>query len=95
MITRDTVKKIANLARLSITDAEEMALTTQLSQILALAETLQALPVDNIKPTAHAVSVSNVFRESGAAKISTVGVDVLKQAPQTEDGFFLVPKVLG
>lgn len=94
MITRDTVKKIAHLARLNVSDSEEAALATQLSQILELAETLQKLPVGDIKPTAHAISVSNVFRENGAAKISTVGIDVLKQAPQTKDGFFLVPKVL-
>lgn len=93
MIDETQVRKIAHLARLTLSDAEVGTFAAQLSGILEFAESLNAVDVTGIKPTAHAVEVSNVFREDEARDASVIARS-LENAPKTEDGFFLVPKVL-
>lgn len=92
METKD-IEKIANLARLTLSQNEIQKLTKDLSEILNYIETLNELDLDDIKPTAHAVKVDNVFRKDEVAQNSAIQ-DTLPNAPDHDDEFFLVPKVI-
>ena len=89
----DDVKKVAKLARLQLTSAEEEKFSVQLGQILDYIEMLAEVDTDNVEPMAHAAEVSNVFR----ADDPTPSLDreqALLNAPQQNGRFFLVPQIL-
>ncbi len=62
IIDRDQVRKVANLARLELTDEEEAQMTTQLSGILEYFQQLSELDTTDVPPTTRAIDVSNVTR---------------------------------
>ncbi len=93
MITNEELLKIAELARLEINDDQVATFAGQVSAILSYIDILKELPVEGIAPTAHASQVNNVFRAEDLSSQKVVE-SVLAQAPQAEDGFFKVPKVL-
>ena len=80
-IDRIQVKKVAKLARLELTDAEIDEFTGQLAD------------TQNVEPLAHSLPVSNVFRED-VVKESLGTEKVLANAPQRDEMFFIVPKIL-
>ncbi|MBI3540608.1 MAG: Asp-tRNA(Asn)/Glu-tRNA(Gln) amidotransferase subunit GatC [Deltaproteobacteria bacterium] len=97
-LTKEEVLKIANLARLELSPSEVETFAGQLSAILGHVERLNALDVEGIEPTAHAVMVATPFRDD---ELKTVGVQnfeplqkSLKNSPDREGDFFKVPKVL-
>ncbi len=92
-LTKEQVLKIADLARLDLSDADVEKYGSQLSSILKYVETLDSLDVSGIEPTAHAVSVSTPFREDVAIADETLEKS-LRNAPDQEAPFFKVPKVL-
>jgi aspartyl-tRNA(Asn)/glutamyl-tRNA(Gln) amidotransferase subunit C len=92
-ITRNEVEYVATLARLSLKDDEIDALTSDMDSILAYVEKLNELDTGDIVPTAHAVPVENAFREDQVRP--SLGVEkALKNAPESENGCFRVPKVI-
>lgn len=93
MITEDVVKKVAGLAKLEIKKEDMAKLTEQLSDIFSYIETINELKLEPVKPTAHAVEVSNVFRED-VVQPSNVTQKTLDKAPEGDGEFFRVPKVL-
>jgi aspartyl-tRNA(Asn)/glutamyl-tRNA(Gln) amidotransferase subunit C len=93
-VTRKDVEHIAELARLRFKEEELESFTIQLNDILAYMEQLNELDTENIEPLAHPVENNNVFRED-EIKPSTDREDALKNAPQRDDEFFKVPKVIG
>lgn len=93
-LTRDNVAKVADLARLNLTDAELERYTEQLGAVLDHAEDVASLDLDGVPPTAHPLPLMNVLRED----VVVEGVDrdeVLSQAPSVEDRRFRVPAILG
>ncbi len=93
MLDQEQIHKIAHLARLDITTAEENQFSGQLSNILAYFEQLSELDTTDILPTTRAIELSNVTRPD----ISVVyehREDLLKQAPEQEGEFFRVPQIL-
>ncbi|WP_413522107.1 Asp-tRNA(Asn)/Glu-tRNA(Gln) amidotransferase subunit GatC [Brochothrix thermosphacta] len=93
VISKAEVEKVASLARLEITEAEAEQYATQLEQIINMVEKLNELDTENIKPTTHAVPLTNVLREDLAAE----GLDrnlVLKNAPDSQDGYIKVPSIM-
>ena len=93
-LTRDNVAKVADLARLNLTDAELERYTEQLGAVLEHAEDVASLDLDGVPPTAHPLPLVNVLRED----VVVEGVDrdeVLSQAPSVEDRRFRVPAILG
>ena len=93
-ITTDDVAKVARLARLRLTDDELDRFTHQLSDILDHAADIEALELDDVKPMARPVPLSNMLR----ADEPTTPLDrdaVLASAPSAEDGQFRVSPVLG
>lgn len=94
MIDRDQVRKVAHLARLELTEAEEEQFTTQLNSILDYFQQLSELKTDNIAPTTRAIDVSNITR-ADELKPFAEREAIINNAPEREDEFFKVPKILG
>jgi aspartyl-tRNA(Asn)/glutamyl-tRNA(Gln) amidotransferase subunit C len=93
-ISREEVAKVADLARLSLTDDELDHFTEQLGAVLEHARDVEALDVSDVEPTAHPYELTNVLRPDEVRP--TLDRDqVLAQAPAAEDGQFRVPPVLG
>ena len=62
-ITKEEVKHVANLARLEMDEAEVEKFTTQLDDIISMAEQLNELDTENVEPTTHVLDLKNVLRE--------------------------------
>ncbi|HEY9854829.1 MAG TPA: Asp-tRNA(Asn)/Glu-tRNA(Gln) amidotransferase subunit GatC [Stenomitos sp.] len=93
MITRDTVRHVAKLARLELTEQEEAQLTEQLGSILGYVEQLGEVDTTGVEPTAHALPLANVLRpDTPHASLSQA--EVLQNAPAAENGMFRVPRIL-
>lgn len=87
------VEHVAKLARLELSDDEKEKLTEQLNAILQYAEKLEELDTDHVEPTSHVMPMTNVMRED-EPRPSWPIEEVLKNAPDEEDGQFKVPAVL-
>ncbi|OEJ66802.1 Asp-tRNA(Asn)/Glu-tRNA(Gln) amidotransferase subunit GatC [Magnetovibrio blakemorei] len=92
-LDKDTVKNIAYLARMRVADDKLEPLAGELSSILNWIEQLQELDTDGVEPMA---SVSDVVlpQRKDAVTDGNCQAAVLKNAPDSEDGFFAVPKVV-
>ena len=93
-ITRDDVAHVADLARLTLSDAELDAFTGQLADVLDHAADLDALDLTDVSPTAHPLLLVNVFRADVPGPTSDRD-EVLAAAPSVEEAQFRVPPVLG
>lgn len=93
-ISIDQVKHVANLARLAITEEEAEKFTKQLAAIITFAEELNELDTENVEPTSHVLDIKNVLREDIPQK-GLPREEVLKNAPEEQDGQFKVPSILG
>ena len=91
-ITREDVLRVARLARLGLTDDEIDNLTTELQHILDAMRALQQLDTSAIPPTAQVIPLQNVMREDVARPCWPIE-EILKNAPATRDGQFLIPSV--
>lgn len=92
-LTRADVLKVANLARLRLSDAEIDDYTEKLGRILGYVETLNEVPTDDVEPLVHAVELANVFR-SDVVQPSLPREAALANAPRSDGQFFLVPQIL-
>ena len=93
-ITKEEVIHVAALARLNL-DEEAIALyTKQLGDILAYMDTLNGVDTKDVPPTSHAISITNAFRDD-EVRPSIEREGALKNAPESEDGSFVVPKIIG
>jgi len=88
-----TVRRIAHLARIAVKDDEVEHLKDELNGILAFVEQLQEVDVAGVEPMTSVTPMAMKKRED---VVSDGGIveDILKNAPATEDHFFLVPKVV-
>lgn len=88
-----TVRKIAGLARIAVTDAEVNAMVPELNNILGFIEQLGEVDTSGVAPLSAVIANKLRLRED----IVTDGGrrdEVLANAPQAEHGFFAVPKVI-
>jgi aspartyl-tRNA(Asn)/glutamyl-tRNA(Gln) amidotransferase subunit C len=92
-ITKQEVEKVAKLARLELTEIEKVAFTKQLSQILTHVEKLKQYDTAGVEPTATVLGQVNVFR-SDEARPSLPVERALANAPESAEGFFVVPKII-
>jgi aspartyl-tRNA(Asn)/glutamyl-tRNA(Gln) amidotransferase subunit C len=93
-LRREDVAKVAKLARLSLSDEELDQFTDQLGQILEHANDIAALQLDDVVATAHPFGLINVVRED-LIEPSLSRDDLLAMAPDSEDGRFAVPRIMG
>jgi aspartyl-tRNA(Asn)/glutamyl-tRNA(Gln) amidotransferase subunit C len=87
------IERVAHLARIALTEEELAAYSEQLANIIEHAERVQALPTDGIEPTSHPLPMVNAFREDVVTG-SLPRDEALAGAPDAEDGYFRVPKIL-
>lgn len=93
-VSKDDVKKIAELARLEFSENEVENYTSEMNKILAYVEKLNELDTTNVEPLSHPIENNNVFRED-IVKASTKRDEALKNAPDKSSEYFKVPKVIG
>ena len=93
MISRDDVARVARLARLALESAELEVMRTQLTGILAYIDTLRAVDIEGVEPTAHAVPLVNVMREDVVAPSFALEA-MLANAPDRVGGLVRVPRIL-
>ena len=84
---------VAKLARLNLTDSESERLTKDMESIIGFADKLNELDTEGVVPTAHAIPMSNAFREDEVLP-SYDNELIIKNAPHAEDGCFVVPRVV-
>lgn len=89
----DDIKRIAHLARIEVSDNEAQETLTKLSGILGLIEQMQAVDTTGIAPMSHSQDVTQRLRED---VVTATNQRELFQsiAPATQDGLYLVPKVI-
>lgn len=92
-ITIEQVEHIARLARLEFSDAEKETLSVELSQILQYMEKLNELDTEGVEPLSHPTELVNIMRLD-EAKPSFTPEEALKNAPEKQNSFFKVPKVI-
>jgi aspartyl-tRNA(Asn)/glutamyl-tRNA(Gln) amidotransferase subunit C len=92
-VDADTVRRIAHLARIAVPENEIGHLQGELNAMLAFVEQLQEVNVEGVEPM---TSVTPMTMKKRADAVTDGGIagDIVKNAPASEDHFFLVPKVV-
>ncbi|NTW50368.1 MAG: Asp-tRNA(Asn)/Glu-tRNA(Gln) amidotransferase subunit GatC [Chlorobiales bacterium] len=93
-VTKQDVEYIANLARLSFNEDEKEKMTKELNTILSYIEKLNELDTSKVEPLINMNERTNVLRPDEIVP-SIPNSDALKNAPNSQDRFFKVPKVIG
>ena len=96
-LSPDDLKRLALLAKITVSDADVTALQTQLGGIFELIDELQAVDTTGVEPLAHPLDVmqhmSQRLREDRVTETDQRAAN-MANAPVEENGLFLVPKVL-
>lgn len=92
-LSRDELRAIADLARISLTEAELDRFSDQLSVILDSVAKVQEVVTPDLKPMSHALEITNVYRPDVIGK-SLTAAQALAGAPAREDDRFKVPRIL-
>lgn len=92
-ISEAEINKIALLSRLEVPADKMDTLAKELNDILTYVAELNSLELDDVEPMAHAVPLQNVFRED-VVRPSLDHDLALSNAPEEEDGYFRVPRVV-
>lgn len=88
-----TVRKIAKLARLAISDEKVLVMANELNGILGWIEMLNEVDVDGIEPMTSAVEIALPMRDDEVTD-GNIAKQVLANAPKSDSGFFVVPKAV-
>jgi aspartyl-tRNA(Asn)/glutamyl-tRNA(Gln) amidotransferase subunit C len=92
-VDSDTVRRIARLARIAVDDQQVAAMEKELNALLAWVEQLSEVDVTGVPPMTSVVAHRLKMRDDIISDGERAD-DILKNAPQSENGFFLVPKVV-
>jgi len=92
-VDADTVRRIAHLARVAVPESDVEHLRGELNAILAFVEQLQEVNIDGVEPM---TSVTPMAMKKRADVVTDGGIAdvIVKNAPQSRENFFLVPKVV-
>ncbi|MCW8881726.1 MAG: Asp-tRNA(Asn)/Glu-tRNA(Gln) amidotransferase subunit GatC [Sedimenticola sp.] len=92
-LERSDVEKIAHLARLAVSDDELEAVTSDLSNILNLVEQMETADTEGVEPMAHPLHMTQRLREDEATEQDQRNL-FQSLAPLTDEGLYLVPRVI-
>jgi len=92
-VDRDTVKHVARLARIAVSDAEAEALKSELNAILGFVEQLNEVDVSGVEPMTAVISM-DMKRRSDIVTDGNQADEIVANAPAGVDHFFVVPKVV-
>jgi aspartyl-tRNA(Asn)/glutamyl-tRNA(Gln) amidotransferase subunit C len=92
-LTPDTVRQVAHLARLALSDAEVELFTRQLNDILSYVEKLNELDTRDVPPMAHVLELNNAFRADEVTASLPLD-EALANAPDQQRHSFAAPKII-
>ena len=92
-VDADAVRRIAHLARIAVTDEEVPHLQGELNAMLAFVEQLSEVNVEGVEPMTS-VTPMEMKKRADEVTDGEIADDVVRNAPETQDHFFLVPKVV-
>ena len=92
-LSLDDVRRIAHLARIEIDDRQAQATLAQMNDIFAMIEKMQQVPTDGVAPMSHPLGGDQRLREDRVTERDDRDAN-LRNAPEQQDGLFLVPKVI-
>lgn len=93
-LSESEVRHVALLARLALSDEQIETLQGELNSILGHIDTIQQLDLAGVEPTAHAIPMVNETRPDEPRPGLSRDL-ALKNAPQAEDGAFVIPQIVG
>jgi aspartyl-tRNA(Asn)/glutamyl-tRNA(Gln) amidotransferase subunit C len=92
-VDAETVRRIAHLARIAVADTEVADLQAELNAMLAFVEQLSEVDVAGVEPMTSVTPMRLKQREDQVTD-GGIAEDIVRNAPATEDNYFLVPKVV-
>ena len=92
-VDQATVKRVAKLSRIAITDERAESMRDELNTILGFVEQLNEVDVDGVEPMTSVVEMETRQRVDEVTD-GNKAADIVANAPMTEDNFFMVPKVV-
>ena len=92
-LDKSEVEKIAQLARLHISEADADEVASRITDILALIDQMQSINTETIEPMAHPLDVTQRLRVDTVTEKDRRD-ELQTLAPATQDGLYLVPKVI-
>ena len=92
-LDKETVRKVSSLAKIRMNDEELERMAPQLSKIIGFVEQLNEVDTDNVEPLASVVDITLELREDKITDGDCVD-RVLANAPESTQGYFVVPKVV-
>tara|TARA_B110000858_G_scaffold175732_1_gene209385 strand:+ start:74182 stop:74469 length:288 start_codon:yes stop_codon:yes gene_type:complete len=92
-LDKSEIEKIAHLAKLHVNEAEAEEVTTRITDILALIDQMQSVDTESVEPLAHPLDMVQRLRADEITE-NNQRDELQKLAPASEDGLYLVPKVL-
>lgn len=92
-ITPDLIKYLEKLARITLTENEEKKVGNELQDILTYIDMLNELDTDGVEAMSHCFPVTNVMRED-QVQPSMSADEIVANAPESQDGCFVVPKTV-
>ena len=93
IIERQEIEKLAILARIAIDDSTINEVTERLGSVLELVDQLQAADTSGVDPMSHPLQATQRLRQDEVSELNQREA-LQTTAPDTEDGLFLVPKVI-
>jgi aspartyl-tRNA(Asn)/glutamyl-tRNA(Gln) amidotransferase subunit C len=88
-----TVRRIAHLARIAVTETEVPHLQGELNAMLAFVEQLSEVNIDGVEPMTS-VTPMEMKKRQDVVNDGEIPDDIVRNAPETQNHFFLVPKVV-
>ena len=92
-VDADTVRRIAHLARIGVKESEVSHLQGELNAMLAFVEQLKEVNVEGVEPMTSVIPME-MKKRADVVNDGGIADDIVKNAPETQGHFFLVPKVV-
>jgi aspartyl-tRNA(Asn)/glutamyl-tRNA(Gln) amidotransferase subunit C len=92
-VDADTVRRIAHLARIAVADDEIGHLRDELNAMLAFVEQLSEVRVDGVEPMTSVMPMT-MKKRADQVTDGNIAEDIVRNAPASDDNYFLVPKVV-
>lgn len=88
------IEKLAKLSSLEIEDSKKENLKSELADIINFVENLNEIDVSSIEATFNTVEGGTALREDESKQNLELSTHILEHAPKSEDGYFIVPKII-